>query len=119
MSASPALYDLTACSDKELNQLERMPAFRSMVLDFRANRESLVAEKIALAKTATYTVASLGGRSFSYAEILMLATIGVKKWYEMPESNPVQEISDEIAQILAGIQSREANALKLAISQAI
>lgn len=119
MSIATFTYDeLATFTDKELKQLGGMERYKTLVLDFTAHRLATMADRIANAKTATYALESLGGRVVSYSELLNLATVSPKAWYEMPENNIVAEINREVAQLLAGIQSREANALKAAILEA-
>ena len=119
MSALFTYDELATFTDKELNQLAKLDRYKALVLDFTAHRAETAEARIAQAKTATYVLESMGGLEFSYAELLQLATISPKNWYEMPENNPVARINAEVAQALAGIQSREANALKAAIAESL
>jgi hypothetical protein len=119
MSALFTYDELLDFSDKELAQLAKFDRYKALVLDFTAYKAATAEARIAEAKSATYKLESMGGLEFSYAELLQLATISPKKWYDMPEDNPVARINTEVAQALAGIQSREANALKAAIAESL
>lgn len=57
------------------------------------------------------------GIAVSYEELLHLATVGVKAWYDLPEGNIIARLVSDVTVALAGAQSREANALKSAIAE--
>lgn len=108
---------LHTATDAELRKLVKIPFMTDAVNAEIADRTINAQARIDEAKTRSYTMASLGGRVLSYTELLHLATVSVKSWYELPENNIVAEINAEVAGHLAGIQSREANALKQAIAE--
>jgi hypothetical protein len=57
------------------------------------------------------------GLAVSYEDLLHLATLGVKAWYEMPADSIVARLVSEVTLALKDVQSREANALKAAIAE--
>ena len=111
------VIDIRNASDTELRKLVKIPFMKDAVEAELSDRITNAEARIAEAKTRSYTLQSLGGRVVSYTELLHLATVSVKSWYDLPESNIVAEINAEVAAHLAGIQSREANALKAAIAE--
>ena len=117
--------EVIACTDKQLRSLVNTPfgAHALAEIEFRiANAEALAIAEAEAIEARRNTLISEGttimGIKVSYEDLLHLATLNVKKWYEMPEGNIVSKLVAEVATALEGIQSREANALKQAIAEA-
>ena len=115
MDIKPA--DLVGVSEAKIKFLESaFPHLKSVIVTFRKEKEALeaaqAAEQAARAEAVRQNGAVILGVQYSYAELLQLATIKVKAWYDMPEGNAVERLHAEVAAALKGVTSREANSLK-------
>lgn len=93
-------------------------SYKNVILKFDAEAEAIMAEKAEARKADV--VANGGivlGQRYSYEELLQLATITVKAWYELPEGNIVEQLRNDVRAALAGVVSIEANALKATIAE--
>ena len=108
-----------AFHNTEITQLRKLLAFPEFAghaqaeLDFRMDNAEALVQVI---KDNGVVMATLGDISVSYEELLHLATITEKKFYELPEGNIIGRLRDEVKAHLSGVQSMEANALKQAIA---
>lgn len=116
--------EVVACTDKQLRALLATPyaPHATAELAFReANAEALAkAEAEELANrmaTLTSEGTTIMGIKVTYEELLHLATITPKKFYELSEGSIIRRMRAEVTTALAGIQSLEAHALKQAIAE--
>jgi hypothetical protein len=108
---------LETLDTKTLKVMGKAPTYKVVCADIlfkRAQEAEATAEARRLDILENGT--TILGIAVSYEELLHLATLSEKKWYGMPENNIVAALVEQVADALAGIQSREANALKEAIA---
>lgn len=127
VSADITPADLVGVSEAKLKFLEEsFPHLKSVILTFRTDKVALEAAQAAEAEARAEAVRKNGavicGVQYSYFELLQLATIRkvAGKWYDLPEDNAVDRIHAqmraEVSAALQGVQSTEANRLKVAIA---
>jgi hypothetical protein len=98
--------------------MRKDPSYKNLTLKFDAEAEAIMAEQAEARKADV--IANGGtvlGQQFSYEELLQLATITVKAWYDLPEGNIVEQLRNDVRAALSGVVSIEANALKATIAE--
>jgi hypothetical protein len=103
---------------KIANAMRKDPSYKNLTLKFDVESAAIMAEKAEARKADV--IANGGtvlGQHYSYEELLCLATITVKAWYDLPEGNIVQQLRNDVQAALAGVVSIEANNLKATIAE--
>lgn len=97
--------------------MRKDPQYKPYILKFDEDATAIAAaKKDARVAEVKANGAVVLGQHYSYEELLCLATITVKSFYELPEGSIVHRLREDVKAALAGVVSLEANSLKETIA---